>query len=246
MINNYFQGKHYLVSGGSSGIGKSIAIYLDQLGAKVSIVGRNEDRLIDTISSMKNANGKYYKCDLSDLKRIDTLVDQIFVDGGKIDGFVHCAGIVEFRPLKLSNEKFVKKIFDIHTFAYIEIIRVALKKKIFNNGASIIGISSAATKDIAYGSSIYTASKGAIDAFVKSVAVELGKQNIRINNVALAMVNTNKFQEFLSNGISYEKIIGKQYLGVIELENVNYTIEFLLSDKSKFITGSVVEVFAGR
>lgn len=241
-------GKHILITGGSSGIGRQCAIQASRLGAKVSMISRDEEGLQQTISQMgEPAKHIYYLMDLNQTDKIAALIEKIVADRGAVDGFCHCAGIVVGRPIKMTNPNFVETMMRIHLFAFIECIRCLSLKKNMNNGASLVGISSAAVSrgDATWGA--YAAAKSAMDGFIRSAAVELGKRNIRINNVAFSMVATKSYYQFIENSAStFERIMGPQYLGPIDLEGAANTVMFLLSDAIKQITATTLEVFAGR
>lgn len=238
-------GKHVLITGGSSGIGRACAIQASRLGAKVTIIARNEDKLKETLFLMDNEKEHaYYLKDLSDISSIENLVKTIVLERGSIDGFVHAAGIGNPRMLKDSKYSYVNKMFKIHTFAFIEIVRCLWLKDNLNEFASLVGISSVAAEKGNKSQNIYAAAKGAMNSFVRPAALELSKRHIRINTVGFAMVDTDMYQEFLDTGGDI-KVMEKQCLGLIDVENAANNIMYLLSDTSKYITAANLPVYAG-
>lgn len=237
--------KHIIITGASSGIGRACAIQASRLGAKVSLIARNQDKLVETINLMeKQEKHAYYCFDLNNTEEIENLIKNIVAEQGTVDGLCHAAGIAVPRPLKLSKPNYANKMFSVHIFAFVELVRVLSLKHNLNERASLVGISSVAAERGNIAQGIYGAAKGAMNSFIKPIAKELSNRKIRINNVAYGIVNTQMFQEFLETG-GDEEVLKQQYLGIIDTESAANTVMFLLSDASKFITGSVLPVYAG-
>lgn len=237
--------KHIIITGASSGIGRACAIQASRLGAKVTLIARNEDKLSETINLMKDQDKHaYYSFDLNNTEKIENFIKNIISEQGAADGLCHAAGIATPRPLKLSKPNYVNKMFTVHIFAFAELVRVLSLKHNLNDEASLIGISSVAAERGNTAQGIYGAAKGAMNSFIKPVAKELANRKIRINNVAYGIVDTQMYQEFLETG-GDEDVVKQQYLGIIDTESAANAVMFLLSDASKFITGSVLPVYAG-
>ena len=237
--------KHIIITGASSGIGRACAIQASRLGAKVSLIARNQDKLVETINLMEDQNKHAYYCfDLNNTEDIETLIKNIIAEQGTVYGLCHAAGIATPRPLKLSKPNYVSKMFSVHVFAFAELVRVLSLRHNLNEGASLVGISSVAAERGNTAQEIYGAAKGAMNSFLKPAAKELASRKIRINNVAYGGVDTEMYQEFLANG-GNEEVIKQQYLGIIDTESAANVVMFLLSDASKFITGAVLPVYAG-
>ena len=107
-------GRHIVITGASSGIGRATSIQASRLGAKVSLIARNGEKLRETLSLMEGDGHSIYALDLNETDQIDTLVASIAEKGGAIDGLVHCAGIVFNRPIKLAKAEFVEQMTRIH------------------------------------------------------------------------------------------------------------------------------------
>lgn len=246
MINPMsLEGKHILITGASSGIGRQCAIQASRLGGKVTIVARNEDRLRQTIAAMdKTESHSYYLADLSNIYSIEDLIKRIVGDCGPVDGFCNAAGISSLRPLKLVKYDFLESALRTNLYAFVELVRSLSIKKNLNDKASIVGVSSIAAEDGNPGQTAYSIAKAGINGLIHPVAKELGKRGIRVNNVAFSMVNTDMFKEFMENSGS-EEMIKKQYLGIVDVESAANAIMFLLSDASKYVTETVLPVYAG-
>lgn len=237
--------KHIIITGASSGIGRACAIQVSRLGGKVTLIARSKDKLFETINLMEDENKHAYYCfDLNNTEDIESLIKNIISEQGVVDGLCHAAGIATSRPLKLSKPTYVNKMFSVHIFAFAELVRVLSLKHNLNEGASLVGVSSVAAEHGNTAQGIYAAAKGAMNSFIKPVAKELANRKIRINNVAYGIVNTKMYQEFLETG-GDENVVKQQYLGIIDTESAANAVMFLLSDASKFITGSVLPVYAG-
>lgn len=238
-------GKHVLITGGSSGIGRQCAIQASRLGARVTLISRNEERLRETIQRMdRPEEHAYYPFDLYETDKIEALVKTIAAERGAVDGFCHSAGIGTLRSIKSTKPAFVEKMFRIHVYAFIELIRCLSLKKNMNDGASLVGISSSASKIGHIAQGAYAAAKASMDGFLRPAAKEFAPRGIRINTVAYVMVDTDMFIEFQSFGDT--KLLEAQLLGIIDVESAANAVMFLLSDACKFITGSTLPVYAGN
>lgn len=240
--------KHIVITGGSSGIGRACAIQASLLGAKVSIIARNEGRLQETISMMEDPQKHAYYCaDLSEIDKLAELIQRIVNERGAVDGFCHAAGIAPVRPIKLIKPSYVEKMFKIHTFAFIECVRALVQKQNLNDGASLVGVSSNAANDGNIGLSVYAAAKGAMNSFVKVAAKELASRKIRINTASFGCVGTPMLDdtfEYIGER-ELKSITAVNSLGIIDVTTAANAIIFLLSDASKFTTRGVLPVHGG-
>lgn len=247
MINFDFTDKKYLVTGASSGIGAVIANLIVKSGGTVLVVARDEERLKGQAEKLGGC--PYCAIDLADVASVNNKLAVALKNFGPIDGFVHSAGIGTVRPLKLCTYDFMKGIMDINFFSFVEIVRLVTKKNNFNEGLSIVGISSVASQEGNQSKTGYCASKAAMDAAIRCMAKELSGKKIRVNSVMPGITKTAIFNQILDNGGDSEdlkNIMARQYLGICEPENIAATVCFLLSDEAKFITGSAVAVDSGR
>lgn len=238
-------GKHIVVTGASSGIGRATCIQASKLGAKISLIARNEDKLNDTLSEMDGTGHTIWKYDLNDVNGIENLIAQIAEHDGAFDGLVHCAGLGTNRPLKLTKPDFVSSMMNLHYFAFVELLRCASAKKRTNAGASYLGISSisAVRGDKTQGA--YAAAKGAISSVVHPFAKELAEKGIRVNTVTFGMVETDMYKGFREAGGNNEELLQNQFLGIIPVEYAANIICFMLSDMSKYMTGGTLYYDAG-
>lgn len=244
MYNPYsLDGKTILVTGASSGIGRASAIECAKLGARVIITARNEERLSQTLSQLEGNGHQMYLCDLNNNEDIDNLISQL----PEIQGFVSNAGFTKLLPVQFINIDDINNIFQVNTVAPMLLLQKLLKKKKLKKGASIVFTSSlAGLGTCSVGNSMYAASKGAISAFIRCVALELAPKNIRVNAVCPAMVDTGILD---SGTVSKEQLEADQKnypLGRYGTpEDIAWAMVFLLSDASSWITGDNLVIDGG-
>ena len=233
--------KRILVTGASSGIGRTIAQCAASFGARLILIGRNAERLEETLDSLVGVGHEYFSADVTNYDLMEQIIRSSVSSGGQMNGFVHSAGIEITALLKASSPDLIKEIFETNVFAGFEIARIITKKNIIDkSGGSIVFISSVMGKLGEPGKLAYSSSKSALLSGSKSIALELAHKNIRCNCVLPGVVQT-EMTENLFRSIpteSRDKIIGKHPLGLGKPEDVGYLVSFLLSDYARWITGS--------
>lgn len=242
------QNKTILITGASSGIGRSCAVECSKSGAKLLLMGRNEEALQKTLSLLEpKTEVEIVLSDLSNIENLENLIAEKILKIGKISGFIHCAGIEKTLPLKKQNAKIFFSVFDINVLAGFEVAKILSFKKFRSETASFVFIASVAGIVGEVGKIIYSASKGAVISGAKSMAMELARSNIRVNSVSPAMVKTpilDKMFEGIGDEAAAE-ILKKHPLGIGEPEDVANACIFLLSDAAKWITGSNLIIDGG-
>jgi NAD(P)-dependent dehydrogenase (short-subunit alcohol dehydrogenase family) len=236
------QGKTILITGASSGIGACLAKYCDELGASVILTARSADKLAALSTEMRN-NTQIIPADLTKESEIQNLISELPI----IDGFVHCAGKIQPFPIKFIKQKHIDDLFSINLNSAILLSSALLKSKKLNQGASVVFISSISAEFPYMGGSLYSASKAALTSFARSFALENASFKIRANIVEPALVKTEMFEQTKSayDENEFEKFISHYPLGVGEPQDVANTIAFLLSDLSKWITGTTIRMDGG-
>lgn len=238
------QGKTILVTGASSGIGKSTAIECSKMGANVILTARNVERLTETLTMMEGENHKIVVCDQTIEEQIEELVKEIVI----LDGLFLCSGIGKTLPFQFCSKEKFNEVYDINFFAPIELLRLLVKKKKLADKASVVFVSSVAgTGSFNVGNSIYGSSKAALNSMMRFCAVELAKKQIRVNCICPGMIDT----PLIHNGSLSEEQLQKD-METYPLRrygtpyDIAYGAIYLLSDASSWITGHTLVIDGGK
>lgn len=239
-----FTGKHILIVGGGSGIGRKTAEVLCKLGAEVDIASRSIENLSETVKHLEGSNNHFFQLDVSDTDSIEGKIKDAVSLYGKYDGLVYSAGVSWSIPIHLYSPDKMKGIFDINFFGFFEMVRQLSKRGRYNDGMRVVGISSTAAIKGNKAHSGYSATKAAMDGAVRSMAIELAQKNIYINTVAPGMVETELYDKYIETygeeSMNYKILLDRQFLGIGKTEDIANVIAFLLSDASRFIVGQCV------
>jgi len=243
------ENKTIIVTGASSGIGRESAIIFSKLGAKVILIGRNTERLNATLKDLEGANHSIYEFDLTKLDEIPSFIKKIAKEQGSLSGLFHSAGIESIMTINMLDSSRIEAMFKINTMSTIMLIKGISSKEVrASNQVSIVVMSSITSLTGTIGHSIYSSSKAAVDGAIRSLACELAPKNIRINSIAASAIqNTGIFIKSVAT-LPKDKLIeykNKYLLGFGFPEDVAYAAVFLLSDASKWITGTTLIVDGG-
>lgn len=241
--------KIIIITGASSGIGRQCAISCSNMGARVILLGRNSDRLNETLSDM-NLPSRHltFSIDLVDYENVQDTVNQIFDEFGNINGLINCAGISTTLPFNMSKPEKMDEFFHANVHSAINLTRIVTKQSnIPKEGASIVFISSVMGIAGENGKSLYSMTKGAIIAGARSLAIELAPKNIRVNCISPGVVETpmSKSAIYSRNEESLNKIKGMHPLGLGRPEDVANACIYLLSDASRWVTGTNLIIDGG-
>lgn len=237
------ENKTVLVTGASSGIGRSIAIECSRMRAEVIITARNEGRLKETLSLMAPGNHRMLVADLTDEDSIIGLVNSLPV----LNGVVNNAGVGNRVLCKAVKESDLDEVIKPNLYGPILLQRYMLKKKKIAKEASVVMIASRAPFAPSIGNAIYAASKGAILGYARVLALECSSQHIRVNSICPAMVWTELMAKDASvMGVDYKELQQKYPLKRYgKPEDVAYLTIYLLSDVSSWMTGSTIDLTGG-
>lgn len=242
-----FDGKWVLVTGASSGIGRAIAIELSRQRARVILSGRDEGRLAETSRQLSADGHQVLLLDLVDHSRIVPAILKLRESIGRIYGLCHSAGVVETRPLSSNTVEVVQSMLTVHVLAGLELARAICRRDVIEEGGSVLFISSVYGRVGMPGQTGYSASKGAISAAVRALAVELARRKIRVNSISPGLVKTDMTQKALGllSKEQVENLEQNHPLGVGAPEDVAKAAVFLLAPDNPWITGADLTVDGG-
>lgn len=230
----FSQDKIYLVTGASSGIGKSIALSLNEKGASVVTLARNNDALVETKNASAHPENFYIETiDLvADIEAIPAFIKSLKDKYGKFSGLVNCAGIGGVTPLRMIDTKSIKSIFDINYVVPLMLTKAFSDKRVnTGKGSAVVSVSSIAALHGTPGTTVYSGSKGALISSMTAIAKELAPSGIRVNCVSPSMINTKINDE---NAVAFSE--GKYPFGIGQVEDVANMVVYLLSDEAKWVT----------
>ena len=249
-MNNPFslKNKNILITGASSGIGRQCAITFSQLGANVTLIARNKERLKETYNKLDKGNHLIISQDITEYNKLEEVVNTAADKIGKISGFVHSAGIEMTLPLRNMQPSYYEKMFSVNVIAGFELAKIISKKKyIDKNGASFIFISS--IMGIVGNPALigYSASKGALISATKSMAIELVSKNIRVNSISPGHIKTEMANRLFGkiSEKSKKEIIEMHPLGLGRPDDIANASAFLLSDAARWVTGTNLIIDGG-
>lgn len=237
-----FENRKFLVTGASSGLGRTVSIDLAQKGATLVITGRSEEELKKTISLMDGVKHTFYPCKLDEEHDLTVFFNRIVSDGVKLSGIVHCAGLIPLTPVNTLKRDKIVQCMGINFYALIELIRCFSKSKFHTDKASIVEISSISSLYPGKCQTIYAASKAAANAAVQAMAIELAPKGIRVNSVLPGIIDTPATHlaiRSLGEEI-HDKTLSNQLHGLIPMGEISDVVTFLLSDLSSAITGRTI------
>ncbi len=241
------QGKVALITGGSRGIGKAIALKLAQLGADIIInYSSNEAKAKEVVNEIKDLgrDALAVKANVSLGEDAQNLVQKAVDKFKKIDILVNNAGVTRDNLLMRMSEEEWDTVFEVNLKGTFNVTKSLIRNMIKQKNCSIINIASVVGITGNAGQCNYSASKAGIIGFTKSLAKEVAKKNVRVNAVAPGFIETDMTDK-LSDKVKeeYQKNIPMQRLG--KPEDIANTVAFLASDMSDYITGQVLVVDGG-
>ena len=230
-----FTGKRIMVVGASSGIGQATCELLADLGAAVVLVSRNKEKLEEIKGRLPfNSRHMVIPYDSTDYDNSKKVFEAAVKDNGKLDGLVYSAGIAKPVPLRVISAKDYDSLFSVNYYGFLNMVQQYSRRK-YNNGGSIVAISAVNKHYPQKCMTLYAATKAAIEASVRTLAIELSDLNIRINSVIPGAVNTPMASSVEEDALT--RIVSRQLLGIQEPAEIANVIAFLLSDSASAITG---------
>ena len=252
-IEKDMKGKVAIITGGTSGIGKACVEMFCEVGAIVVTMGRRKElgeQIAKDINAKGNGECVFYECDVKNLDQLKKIIDETVEKYGKLDVLVNCAGYFPGqRRLDDWSIEELKDIIDTNLMAYMAASKFALPYLRTSKG-NIVNIGSVHGTTSVQGSAGYDATKGAIDAITRTLAIDEAKDGVRINNVKPGLIATEMFEITTSRQQDKEGFVkwnnGVQWMGRPgTADEIAHAVLFLASSQASFITGVELMVTGG-
>ena len=238
-----------LVTGGSRGIGRAIVLALAREGAKVAFVYRGSQAAADQLQQEVAAVGgvaKAWQGDVADPATAPRVVDGVLADWGRVDVLVNNAGVIRDGLFVRMESADWDTVLATNLTGTVNFCRAVAQPMAFKQRSGrIINVSSVAADHVNAGQTNYAASKGAVNAFTRALAVELGSRNVTVNAVAPGFIETDMSEAVRAKA---GDTIAKKFVPVRRLgkpEDVAGVVLFLAGPAAGYITGQVITVDGG-
>lgn len=231
------QGKTFLITGASSGLGRQICIRISEMNGTVILTARNRERLEETLSVMAGGEHRILTADLTKQEDISAMVKDL----PKLNGVVFSTGVSIIKPAGFITEEDYSTMFNTNFQGSLMLSNALIRrKKIVKDQCSLVFISSISTQYPFVGGALYVSTKAAMEGYARILALELAPKGVRVNCVSPAFVKTQMLDQTASDFSNeiVQKIEGRQLLRLGEPDDVAYPVIFFLSDASKWISGT--------
>ncbi|HQR10437.1 MAG TPA: 3-oxoacyl-ACP reductase family protein [Casimicrobiaceae bacterium] len=240
-------GKVAIVTGGSRGIGRAIVELLAAEGCDVTFFYRDNDAAAEEVVAAGAAGALSIaaeRVDIRDARACASAVDRVAERCGRVEILVNNAGMIRDNQLAAMDDDDVRLVLDTNVGGVFNVVRAVAPHMIVQRGGKIINLSSVAGEKGGRGQTNYAASKGAINAFTRSLAVELASRRITVNAVAPGVIETEMSQEVreLAGDAVKARILLKRYG---KPEEVAYAVWFLASRFADYVTGQIINIDGG-
>lgn len=242
------QNKVAIVTGAGSGLGRGMAQRMSEEGARVVVFDINEAGGQETAAML--SNGDFMRVDIASYEACQQAVETVHSTHGSVDVLVNNAGWDKAMPFLDTDPELWQKIIAINLHGPLNMHHVVLPKMLEQGKGKIINISSDAGRVGSSGEAVYSACKGGIAAFSKTISRELGRKGVNINTVCPGPSDTPLFADFAGEGEAGEKLraslarsIPLRRLGTAD--DISGMVAFLASDDADFIIGQTISVSGG-
>ena len=239
-----FRGKNFAVTGASSGIGKQVALELLGAGANVLALARRKE-LMDEIYADYSEQIITAQFDVCNQDNADEILKAFVESKGKFDGSVYAAGITDEFALRAFDEEKAHDIMNTNFFGAIKLIRKLTSAVFANRNSAHVWIASTAAHIGGRSLSAYCGSKGAMISAARALAIEIGSKKHRLNTISPGWVETAMTKSVEADSGIARMPTDRSILGIGQPEDVSGMILFLLSSRSRWITGTDITVDGG-
>ena len=244
------KGKRALITGGSQGIGRGIALSLAKQGADVAVnYNSSVEKAAEVVADAQEIGVDSFavKADVSSKNQIEKMFETIEKKWGKLDILVNNAGVLNFAPFEKITEEQWDKVVDVNLKGQFLCTQEAVK--LMDKGSKIVNIASIASGGVGVGFSNiahYTASKGGVVALTETLAIDLAKKGINANCVAPGVIETNMTKSMLDNKKQIQAMLARIPKGRVgQPKDIGAAVAFLASDEADYINGVVLYVDGG-
>ena len=246
------KGKTAIITGAGSGLGRGMALRLAEEGVAVAVLDLNLSGAQQTVNQIADAGGGglAVQVDIADYAACTAAIDEVEQALGPVDILVNNAGWDKAMPFLDSDPELWRKIVDINLYGPLNMHHIAAPRMLERGGGKIINIASDAGRVGSSGESVYSACKGGIIAFSKTLSRELARKGVIVNTVCPGPSDTPLFADFAGEGEAGEKLraslarsIPMKRLGTPE--DIAGVVAFLASDEADFIVGQTISVSGG-
>lgn len=238
-------GKSILVTGATSGLGLEIARSCARMGARLLVTGRDQLRLTQIVEALQEISTESHQAIRADLTIAEQRAELVSAVTMPIDGLVHSAGISRLCPVRLMSEAHLREVQTINVEAPVLLTQALLKRNLIGAGGSILFLASIAAHIGVAGVGGYSASKAALVALSRCLAMEVVKRRIRVNCLSPALVNTPLLEATAQLVGSLEAERDNYPLGFGTPEDIANAAVFMLSGASRWITGTTLVMDGG-
>lgn len=237
------------ITGAGSGIGRQIALTLASKGIQIAVTDVNDTNASETVTLIKEQGGEAsaFHCNVTSLQSVEQATQAVIEKLGSIDILVNNAGWDKVEPFLKSEPDTWERIIDINLMGQIHTCKVVLPIMIEQGNGKIVNIASDSGRVGSSGEAVYSAAKGGVIAFTKTLAREMARHKININCVSPGPADTPLFKEIseYNAGIAEALVKAIPFRRLAQPEDIANAVAFLVTNESEYITGQTISVNGG-